>query len=57
VHNVSDVRQIEVLTAKQLIPCPGRFQVENAIAKLKKYKLPGSDQIHSHRVWGTHETS
>jgi hypothetical protein len=45
VHNVSDVRQIEVHTAEPLVPGPSRLVVEIAIAKLKKYKSPGSDQI------------
>jgi hypothetical protein len=45
VHNVSDVRQIEVHTAEPLVPGPSRLEVEIAIAKLKKYKSPGSDQI------------
>jgi hypothetical protein len=45
VHNVSDVRQIEVHTAEPLVPGPNHLEVEIAIAKLKKYKLPGSDQI------------
>jgi hypothetical protein len=45
VHNVSDVRQIEVHTAKPLVPGPSSLEVEIAIAKLKKYKSPGSDQI------------
>jgi hypothetical protein len=45
VHNVSDVRQIEVHRAKPLVPGPSRLEVEIAIAKLKKYKSPGSDQI------------
>jgi hypothetical protein len=44
VHNVSNVRQIEVHTAEPLVPGPSRL-VEIAIAKLKKYKSPGSDQI------------
>jgi hypothetical protein len=44
VHNVSDVRQIEH-TAEPLVPGPSRLEVEIAIAKLKKYKSPGSDQI------------
>jgi hypothetical protein len=35
VHDVSDVRQIEVQIAEQLVPGPSH---ENAIAKLKKYK-------------------
>jgi hypothetical protein len=45
VHTVSDVRHIEVHTAEPLIPGPSRLEVEIAIAKLKKYKSPGSDQI------------
>jgi hypothetical protein len=46
VHNVSDVRQIEVHTAEPLVPGPSRLEVEIAIAKLKKYyKSPGSDEI------------
>jgi hypothetical protein len=45
VHNVSDVRQIELHTAEPLVPGPSRLEVEIAIAKLKKYKSPGSDQI------------
>jgi hypothetical protein len=45
VHNVSEVRQIEVHTAEPLVLGPRRLEVEIAIAKLKKYKSPGSDQI------------
>jgi hypothetical protein len=45
VHNVSDVRQIEVHTAEPLVPGPIRLEAEIAIAKLKKYKSPGSDQF------------
>jgi hypothetical protein len=45
VHNVSDFRQIEVHTAEPLVPGPSRLEVEIAIAKLKKYKSPSSDQI------------
>jgi hypothetical protein len=44
VHNVSVVRQIEVHTAELLVPGPSHLKVEIAIAKLKKYKSPGSDQ-------------
>jgi hypothetical protein len=35
VHNVSDVRQIEVYTAEPLVPGPSRLEIEIAIAKLK----------------------
>jgi hypothetical protein len=45
VRRVKNVRQIEIHTAEPLIPEPGPFEVETAIAKLKKYKSPGSDQI------------
>jgi hypothetical protein len=45
VHNVSERRQIEVHTAEPLGPGPSRLEVETAIAKLRKYKSPGSDQI------------
>jgi hypothetical protein len=45
VHNVSDVRQMEVHTVEQLVPVPSRLEVEIATAKLKKYKSPGSDEI------------
>jgi hypothetical protein len=44
VHNVSDVKQIEVHTAEPLIPGHSPV-VEIAIAKFKKYKLPDTDQI------------
>jgi hypothetical protein len=43
--HVSGVGQIEVHTAEQLVPGPSRLEVEIAIAKLKKYKSPGSNQI------------
>jgi hypothetical protein len=45
VHNVSDVRQTEVHTTEPLVLYPSRLEVEIAIANLKKYKTPGSDQI------------
>jgi hypothetical protein len=45
VHNVSDVRQTGVHTAEPLVPGPSRLKVETAIAKLKKFEWPGSDQI------------
>jgi hypothetical protein len=45
VHRASDVRQIEIHTAESLIPDPSPFEVEIAIAKLNRYKPPGSDQI------------
>jgi hypothetical protein len=37
--------KIEVHMAESLVPGPSRLEVETAKAKLKKYKLPDSDQI------------
>jgi hypothetical protein len=45
VHRVSDVKQIEIHTAELLVTDPSPFNVKIAIAKLKRYKLPDSDQI------------
>jgi hypothetical protein len=45
VHRVSDVRQIEIHTAEPLVPDPSPFEVKIAIAKLKKHKSPGGDQL------------
>jgi hypothetical protein len=45
VHRVSDVRQIEIHTAEPLVGDLSPFEIEIAIAKLKRYKSPGSDQI------------
>jgi hypothetical protein len=45
VHNVIDVREIQVHTAEPLVPGPSRLEAEIAIAKLKKYKSRSSDQI------------
>jgi hypothetical protein len=41
VHSVSDVRQIEKLTAEPLVP----LKVQITVGKLKKCKSVGSDQI------------
>jgi hypothetical protein len=45
VYRVSDVCQIEIHRAEPLVPDPSGFEFEIATAKLKMYKLPGSDQI------------
>jgi hypothetical protein len=44
-HIIGDVRQTEIHTAKPIVPGTSYLEVEIAIAKLKKYKYPGSDQI------------
>jgi hypothetical protein len=56
VHNVSDVRQIEVHMAEPLVLGPSRLEVEIAIAKLKKYKSPGSDEISAELIQAGSET-
>jgi hypothetical protein len=53
--HVSDVRQIEVHMAEPLVPGPSRLEVEIAIAKLKMYKLPISDQIPVLQLISYHE--
>jgi hypothetical protein len=40
VHSVSDARHIEIHIAEQLVPDPSPFEVEIAIAKLKRYPFP-----------------
>jgi hypothetical protein len=46
VHRVSHIRQIEIVySADSLVPDLSPFEFEMVIAKLKRYKLPGSDQI------------
>jgi hypothetical protein len=53
--NVSDVRQIEIHTAEPLVPDPSPFDVEIAIAKLKRYKSPGSNEILTELIQARHE--
>ncbi|PNF21971.1 hypothetical protein B7P43_G17907 [Cryptotermes secundus] len=45
VHRVNAVSQTEIHTAELLIPDPSPFEFESAIAKLKWYKSPDTDQI------------
>jgi hypothetical protein len=45
VYRASDVRGIEIHTEEPLVPDPSLFESEIAIAELKRYKSPGSDQI------------
>jgi hypothetical protein len=53
---VSDVRQIEIHTAEPLVPDPSPFEVEIAIAKLKRYKSPGSNEILAELIQAGGET-
>jgi hypothetical protein len=45
VRGVNDVTQTEMYTATPLVREPSTFEVEMAIEKLKRNKLPGIDQI------------
>jgi hypothetical protein len=56
VHRVSDVTQIEIHTVEPLVPDPSPFDAAIAIAKLKKYKYPGSDQILAQLIQAGGET-
>jgi hypothetical protein len=50
VYRVSDVRHIEIHTAEPIVPDPSPFEVEIAIAKLKRCKSSGSDQIQAELI-------
>jgi hypothetical protein len=56
IHNVSDVRQIEIHTAEPLVSGPIHLEFAIAIAKLKKYESPGSDQILAELIQAGGET-
>jgi hypothetical protein len=56
VHRFSDVRQTEIHTPELLVPDPISFEVEIAIATLKRYKSPGSDQIPAELILAGGET-
>jgi hypothetical protein len=45
VQRVSNVRQMEIHTAKPLVYGHSPFEFDNATAKLKRYKLPSIDQV------------
>jgi hypothetical protein len=44
-YRFNDVMKIEIHTAELLVPAPSYFEVETSIGKLKRYKLPGADQV------------
>ena len=50
IHWVNDVRQTEIHSAEPLVPEPSAFEVEMVIAKLKRHKLPGIDQIQAQLI-------
>jgi hypothetical protein len=45
VHRVSDIKQIEILIAEQLVSDPSPCEAEIAIVKLIRYKSTGSDKL------------
>jgi hypothetical protein len=45
VHGFNGVRQSEMHSAETLVPEPSTYEVGIAIENLKRYKLPGTDQI------------
>jgi hypothetical protein len=55
IHRVIDVRLIEIYTAEPVVIHPSSFEVEIAIAKLKKYKSPGIDEIPAELIQAGHE--
>jgi hypothetical protein len=56
VHSVSDVRQIKIRAAELLVPGLSLLDIEITIEKLKKYKLPSSDQIPADLIQAVDET-
>jgi hypothetical protein len=56
IHRVRDVRQREIHTGEPLVLEPGPSEVELAIANLRKYKSPGSDQIPAELIKAGGET-
>jgi hypothetical protein len=55
VHRAINVRQTEIHTAELLVPDPSPFDVI-AMAKLKRYKTPCSDQIPAELIQAGGET-
>jgi hypothetical protein len=43
-HSVNNIWQVETHTTEQLLPGRNHLEAEIAVAKLKEYKSPGSDQ-------------
>jgi hypothetical protein len=56
IHRVSDVKQIEIHTAEPLVPDPSSFEIEIAIANMKRHNPPGSDEIPAQLIQTGDET-
>jgi hypothetical protein len=50
VHRVSNAKQIIIHTTDRLIPDPSPFEFEMAIANLRRFKSPGSDQFPAEQI-------
>lgn len=55
-QSVGDVSKIGIHTTELLVPLPSPFEVQSAVAKLTKCKLPGSDQIRAEPIQAGGET-
>jgi hypothetical protein len=56
VHNVSDVRKLDIQKAEQLVPGPSRLEAEIAISKEKKYISPFNYNVPSELIQSRCET-
>jgi hypothetical protein len=56
INGVSDIRHMEIHTCEPLVPESSPFEVKNAIAKMKKYKLSGTDQTSAESIKAGGET-
>jgi hypothetical protein len=56
VHGVHNIRQMDIHTAKSLVPEPSFVEVEIAIWKLRSYKSPQNDQTPSEIIKAGGET-
>jgi hypothetical protein len=55
--NVSDIWETEIHTAEPLVPDPSPSEDEIVIAKLKRYQVPGSDEIPAEPIQAAGGTS
>jgi hypothetical protein len=56
VHRLRKVWQIEIHKTESLVPDPSPFEAEIPIAKLKRYKSPGSGHIPAEMIQAGSET-
>jgi hypothetical protein len=56
VFDQGGIRQTEIQTAEPFVPEPSISEVEVAVGKLKRYKLPGADQIPAELIQAGGET-